>query len=401
MERKRRQIPLIERWESDIKAYEKNVEVKTASSQCTKCKNVIKADALHCCIYKDEQKPEYVLFCEKECSSFESIDNLQIENLSDEESKLYGGILGFCIGDMLGVPVEFSTRKERLIDEVKELRAYGTYHQPFGTWSDDTSMTLCLIDAINTGFTLQKLADNFLKYCYEGAFTPYNEVFDIGTSTKNAIQNIKNGMNLAECGGVKESDNGNGSLMRVLPLAYIGAFTEKKDLKKITESVSSLTHAHSRAKLACIIYVIFAYELILGNEKMKALDNMVQYIKDKCKEDYLNEFPYFKNILDKSIITCNEINIKSTGYVVDTLEAVFWLFFNFNSYQSIVLKAVNLGGDTDTIAAIAGGIAGIYYGFRSIPDRWVQNIEKKQEIYDMITKFYHVVKEHYFSHDIV
>ena len=140
MERKRRQIPLIERWESDIKAYEKNVEVKTASPQCTKCKNVIKADALHCCIYKDEQKPEYVLFCEKECSSFESIDNLQIENLSDEESKLYGGILGFCIGDMLGVPVEFSTRKERLIDEVKELRAYGTYHQPFGTWSDDETL---------------------------------------------------------------------------------------------------------------------------------------------------------------------------------------------------------------------------------------------------------------------
>lgn len=388
MDTEKRQLSLVERWELDIKSYEKGVNIKISSPQCKKCKNYIKADALHCSIYRNEKKPKDVMFCRKECSAFVSDDILEISSLNKSESKLYGGIFGFCIGDMLGVPVEFSTREERANDQVQELRAYGTYHQPFGVWSDDTSMTLCLIDAINNGFSLYKLAENFKKYYKEAAFTPNGEVFDIGNSTQIAIEKMIRGIEPVKCGGASEIDNGNGSLMRILPIAYMAKNLKKEDLIKMIEDVSSLTHAHDRTKLACIIYTVFGMYLIKENEKMKAYDETIQFIKRNCQEKYLKELKHFENILTKSIISFDKKQIKSTGYVVDTLEAVFWLFLNFDSYKKIVLEAVNLGGDTDTIAAIAGGIAGIYYGFDSIPDRWVQNVARKHEINEMLVDFY-------------
>ena len=101
----------------------------------------------------------------------------------------------------------------------------------------------------------------------------------------------------------------------------------------------------------------------------------------------MNVSRYFERILNKTIINAAENEINSTGYVVDTLEAVIWTFFSTDEYQKAILKAINLGGDTDTIAAIVGGIAGIYYGFNAIPNRWIQNIARKEELYDMFKKF--------------
>ena len=145
MNKESRQLSLVERWKLDIKAHKEGGNLKKSSPQCELCKYFIKGDALHCEIYKNEKKPKYVMFCYKECPSFTSSDLLEINIIDNESDRLYGGIFGFCVGDMLGVPVEFSSRQERKNDEIKELRAYGTYNQPFGTWSDDTSLMLCLI----------------------------------------------------------------------------------------------------------------------------------------------------------------------------------------------------------------------------------------------------------------
>lgn len=391
MNRENKQLELIEKWELDIKSYKESAKVETAVPQCEKCKYYIKGDALHCKRFKDERKPQYVIFIEKECPSFCSYDTLNLGALNEIDQKIFGGIFGLCVGDMLGVPVEFSTREERDTDKVKELRAYGTYHQPFGTWSDDTSMTLCLIDAINKGFSLEKLADSFIKYYKDAAFTPNGSVFDIGISTKNAIKKMIMGIDPIKCGGIKDIDNGNGSLMRILPIAYMNQKLNIEELIKMVEDVSSLTHAHNRAKLACIIYVEFASQLILGKEKKEAYDCLIELINKHCNDKYYDEIKNFGNILNKKIINFNRTQIKSTGYVIDTLEAVFWLFFSFNSYREMVLEAVNLGGDTDTIAAITGGLAGIYFGFNSIPDSWLQNIERKCEIKEMIDTFCKII----------
>lgn len=391
MKERGRQLTLQERWMLDIESYKKGAKVLTASPQCMSCIHFVQSDAWHCKKYVNEEKPHDTRFIEKECPRYEDREPISVKVSDRTESMFYGGLFGFCVGDMLGVPVEFSARSERKKDPVREMRAYGTYHQHFGTWSDDTSLTLCLIDAVNRGYSIEKVADNFVAYYEKGQFTPHGEVFDIGNSTKTAIEKMSNGANPVECGGVHDSDNGNGSLMRILPLVFYGQRTEEDALIKMIEDISSLTHRHKRSKLACIIYVIFAMQLLSGADKKQALDRAVQFVDDQCSTAYIDELGNYARILKEEIISLPEDVIRSTGYVVDTLEAVIWCFFRTESYKEAVLQAINLGGDTDTIAAIVGGIAGIYYGFQSIPNQWVQSLAKKTELYQMFEQFAKIV----------
>lgn len=163
---------LLERWEVDVQAYRNGVKTLVSVPQCETCTNYIKGNALHCRCYENDRKPKYVLFPQKECPAYDNDNPIVLKVQNNRENKIYGGLFGFCVGDALGVPVEFSTREEREQDPVKEMRAYGTYHQPFGTWSDDTSLTICLIDAINRGYSIQRVAENFANFYEKGYFTP-------------------------------------------------------------------------------------------------------------------------------------------------------------------------------------------------------------------------------------
>lgn len=250
---------------------------------------------------------------------------------------------------------------------------------------------MCLIHAINNDFSINKVASNFVKFYKSALFTPHGEVFDIGNATRSAIEKMDSGMNPLECGGRSDIDNGNGSLMRVLPIAFYGENMNEIELIKLIEEISSLTHAHNRSKLACIFYVVYAIQLMNGYGKIDAYNKTIKFIDDKCRENYLDEFKNFKDILEKKCIEYTSHQIKSTGYVIDTLEAALWAFCNADSYKKTVLDAVNLGGDTDTIAAIAGGLAGIYYGYRNIPNSWVQNISRKEELHQMFSEFIDVL----------
>ncbi len=323
----------------------------------------------------------------KECPFYTNNDPIDIKVKNDRENKIFGGLFGFCVGDAVGVPVEFSTREERKRDPVREMRAYGTYHQPFGTWSDDTSLTLCLIDAMNKGYSIERVAKNFIKFYEKGEFTPYGEMFDIGNATREAIIKMGTGKDPIACGGKTESDNGNGALMRILPVAFWGIDLNDQRLIKLIEEISSLTHGHGRSKLACIFYVKFVIQIISGFNKEDALDRTIAFINKYCKETYLDEFQNFNKILSRKIVNITEDKVRSTGYVVDTLEAVLWTFFHADGYRDAILKAINLGGDTDTIAAIVGGIAGIYYGLSEIPQEWLQGIAKKKELYQIFEQF--------------
>lgn len=182
MHRNNKANSLIERWEVDVRSYRNGTKTLVSIPQCETCINYIKGNALHCRYYDSERKPKYVLFPKKECPAYDNNSPIDLRIQNDRENKIYGGLFGFCVGDALGVPVEFSTREERKKDPIKEMRAYGTYHQPFGTWSDDTSLTICLIDAINRGYSIKRVAENFVDFYEKGYFTPYGEVFDIGIS---------------------------------------------------------------------------------------------------------------------------------------------------------------------------------------------------------------------------
>lgn len=378
---------LIERWKMDIQSYQKGAKPLVSIPQCETCANYIRGNALHCKCYVEERKPKYVMFPEKECPLYVNSKEMKLTISDDRANKIYGGLFGFCVGDIVGVPVEFSTREERKRDPVREMRAYGTYHQPFGTWSDDTSLTLCLVDAMNKGYSIDKVAQNLVDFYEKAYFTPHGEVFDVGNSTKGAIERISAGKDPIECGGMLDTDNGNGSLMRILPIAFYGSELEDKVLIKIVEDISSLTHGHKRSKFACIFYVEFAIRIFAGDEKIEALEKTIYFIKKNCLDFYRDEIKNYNRIMEKRIVVLTEDEIRSTGYVVDSLEAALWSFFHAEGYRETILKAVNLGGDTDTIAAIAGGIAGIYYGVMDIPENWIQSVVRKEELQRMFEKF--------------
>lgn len=311
---------------------------------------------------------------------------------NDEGDLIRSAILGLCIGDALGVPVEFQSRQSLAFDPVESMRGYGTYNMPIGTWSDDTSLTLCLLDSLSNGLDYEDIMSKFVSWYKEGSYTQYGEAFDIGTGTKAAIQRYLNGTAPLECGGKSEFDNGNGSLMRILPLLFylrseFGAhFYDFNEAFNVTHNVSALTHGHPRSQLACGIYLTVASMIMDGMALREAISDgikkaMTFYAKD---ESFGQELGAFERLKSDTFKNLEEFEIRSSGYVVDTLEAALWCLLNTSSYKECVLKAVNLGNDTDTIAAVAGGLAGLYYGGDQIPVEWVDAIPSIEIIDELV-----------------
>ena len=303
------------------------------------------------------------------------------------ESK--NGIIGFAIGDALGVPVEFKSREELKQEPIVDMVGYGTYNVPKGTWSDDTSMTLATIDSIiKTGkINTNDIADRFLKWFRKAEYTATGYTFDIGRTTIQALAKYELKLDIASnCGEDNEFSNGNGSLMRMLPVAYYCFAKNLKDeeILNLVKEVSSITHKHEVSILGCYIYVRYVLELLNGGNKAVAY----QRIKNINYNFFDNSIiERYNRIIRNNINDYNVKEIKSTGYIVDTLEAVFWLFLNYNDYNTIVLRAVNLGNDTDTIGACTGGLAGIYYGTDSIKSKWRSNLLKYSDIIELCNKF--------------
>lgn len=293
--------------------------------------------------------------------------------------KVKDGICGFVVGDALGVPVEFYSREELKNDPVKDMREYGTYNQVKGTWSDDSSMTLAtMVSIVNkNGIDYNDIMNEFCKWAFNGEHTPHGERFDIGNTTIRGLNRYRQGADPLESGGNSTHDNGNGSLMRVLPLAYIPDI----DYETV-ENISSLTHAHSRSKIACVLYVEIAKSMLKNN---LTIDEHINNSSKKIKEYYGDneELHHFDRIFNDDL---NE-NIRSGGYVIDTIESVIYCLKTTDNYKDAVITAVNLGGDTDTTAAICGGLAGIYYGYEEIPIDWLDEIHKLDEIHSLCEKF--------------
>jgi ADP-ribosyl-[dinitrogen reductase] hydrolase len=297
------------------------------------------------------------------------------------QSKILAGLIGLCVGDALGVPVEFSSRLERIKSPVTTMQGYGTYDVPAGTWSDDSSLTFCLAECLCNGFSLDAIANSFWRWYNENYWTPHGEVFDIGNTTFMAIVDFHRGVPPLQCGGKTENSNGNGSLMRILPIAYYYKTLDFPEIIERSHQVSCITHAHLRSQMACGIYISIAVCLLEGLEPRSAYLQGLKNIQNIYSvADYTLELSHFERVLSGDIANLPVDAIRSGGYVIDTLEASLWCLLNSSSYAESVLKAVNLGGDTDTTAAVTGGLAGIYYGIENIPVEWIEQIARKEDI---------------------
>ncbi|TMM51962.1 hypothetical protein FEE95_21330 [Maribacter algarum] len=305
------------------------------------------------------------------------------------------GILGLAIGDAIGVPVEFQSRVMLDKSPVTDMQGFGTHHQPPGTWSDDSSLTFCLADSLCDGFDLADIAKQFIAWKLNAKWTAHDEVFDIGIQTMKAINQLiqinqdKDWESLKYLRyEVDEFTNGNGSLMRILPLYHVlkGEGVEKGF--EIIWEVSALTHGHIRAAISCLIYLVLVDELMEEREKATAYFNTRTRINKFFQEREIvtSETQQFDRIITNNIQDLDRNEIKSSGYVVDSLEASLWCFLKSESYKDCILKAVNLGEDTDTTAAITGGLAGIYYGYESFPENWLDGLVMTKQIEELANR---------------
>ena len=307
------------------------------------------------------------------------------------KEKIKSSIIGFITGDALGVPFEFQSRAKLKLKPVTTMIEGGSWDQPIGTWSDDTSMVLATLDSLPLGFDLNDLGQHFDDWYFQKQYTPHGKVFDIGNQTKAGLNRIHK--LISEKLPVTplplvtdEEKNGNRSLMRILPFAfYLVNYPIEKRWEVISE-VSSLTHPHLRSVISCFIYSELAMELMLGEDKLISFMRMQERVSDFLKGLIpQSELEIFGRILNSDIRNLSESEIQSSVYVIHTLEAVLWCFLNQDNYSDAVLKGVNLGNDTDTIGALIGGLVGITYN--DIPTKWVDLLVKKKEILGLIDVF--------------
>lgn len=300
--------------------------------------------------------------------------------------RVLGGLWGAIVGDALGVPVEFKSRAEVQANPVTNMRGHGTHHQEAGTWSDDGALTLCTVDSLlNHAFNTEDMGKRFVGWYEHGLWTARGEVFDIGLTTTDALMRIQAGIPAEEAGGRDERCNGNGSLMRILPVALRCAPELPTEFQDHLERTSAITHGHERSRMACTFYGLVVRELMAGSGPEAAIRSARSIFTDTYGAKL--ELATFRRVLRDDFSALAEDEIVSTGYVIHTLHASLWCLINSGSFKECVLKAVNLGGDTDTTGCVAGGLAGVAYGHQAIPTEWVQQLARHQQLEQLFHRF--------------
>jgi ADP-ribosylglycohydrolase len=299
--------------------------------------------------------------------------------------RLVGGLLGVLVGDALGVPVEFTGRAVRDQDPVTGMRGFGTWNQPPGTWSDDSSMTLANADAlVSEGWDLEAQMRGFLAWYDQGRWTPHGSVFDIGNRTRNSLMLFRTGVDLDRCGGDEEDDNGNGSLMRCLPVSCWLFGRSTAEMVRLAGEASALTHAHARSRLACAWHGLWCDAVLGGGDARGAARGAVERLRRHVPAE---ERGPLARMLDGTALDLPRAGVSSDGYVVSTLEAAAWCVVNHRDFPTAVLAAVNLGGDADTTGAVAGGMAGLLHGRAAIPGEWLAALARRDEVIGLAERF--------------
>lgn len=303
-------------------------------------------------------------------------------------SKFIDSIIGHAVGDAMGVPTEFCIREYLLMNPVKEMIESDKTGQPAGSWSDDTSMEIATIDSFikNKEFNYDDIMHKWEEWINEAKYTANNDTFDVGRTCLRAIRNHSLGTEPLKCGIDGEQSNGNGSLMRILPVALYSYYRklDVNEIIKLTNELSSLTHKHDISKLGCYIYVRYIMFLLDGKNKNEAYE-LIRTLDYSTYDEYA--ISKYERILKNDISSYTIDNILSTGYVVDTLECALWILLNANSYKETIIATTNIGNDTDTIGAIAGSMAGIIYGYDSIPTSWIDKLMRKDYLIGLASDF--------------
>jgi len=308
------------------------------------------------------------------------------------QERLAGGLVGMLVGDALGVPYEFRAARDIPVRSEIEFEppvGFRRAHKavPPGTWSDDGAQALCLLSSLLETGSLDPgdFAGKLRSWICDAEFTPDGRVFDRGIQTRNAFDRLFRGVPPDRSGPAGEMDNGNGSLMRVLPLALWHRGPDEQ-LYADARSQSLCTHGHLRSQLCCAFYCLWARELLSGADDgwLAAGEKM----RGCAQEDELalKEIEFILREAHRS-------TVRGSGYVLDALWTAR-VALQESSYEQVVRAAIAFGNDTDTTACIAGGLAGVRGGIDAIPERWKEGLRGRDVYEPLLTGLlrYHQAK---------
>lgn len=306
-------------------------------------------------------------------------------------------LLGIAAADALGAPVEFQNPTAIDLAEVasnysqhpNRLTGFGTWEKPIGTYTDDTAMSLCTAEfLLKTPPHTTRLMEIYAKWLYEGHWTADGDVFDVGSTTKKAIDNYSRDRDITTCGPKDIRSNGNGALMRILPILSFAKEVDSHHLYNIAHKMTTCTHGHDIAVDSSFLYLEVAKQIVhvKHEDKTKYLQLLQALVGINSIAHIFTKFWEEDFLMDR-------LDIQPKGYVVDTLEVAIHSFITTNSYKEAVLKAISYGHDTDTNAAITGGLAAIYYGHESIPEEWLTHLKRKDEIIELAKQVDHIYNQ--------
>ncbi len=261
-----------------------------------------------------------------------------------------GMFWGLVVGDCLGSPIQFSDKDRHV--HVTDMLPCDFFHTPPGYWTDDSSMAFCVADSVVrcAGYDLKDIAKTFAKWYREGYWSSLPDAFDVGGATMIAIRGIESG----RLQNGDEDSQGNGSIMRLAP-SYI--LNYGNPVRTILHEVSDLTHQSKR------VY------------------GVVDLMADICDEHMQGH----RTVIQSTYETREEVD--NSGWAVSTLQAALWAFQTTETFEDVMIAAVNLGGDADSIGAVYGQIAGAYYGIDAIPPRWLNAIKDREKVNELIESF--------------
>ncbi len=311
------------------------------------------------------------------------------------------GMMGLVTGDALGVPVQFMNRSQiaaRPEGPVNGMESGGVFDMPEGTWSDDSSMAAAtMVSLMEKGrLDTDDIMKRFVSWLYDGEYTPFGQSFDEGITCSEAIRRYAETMDASSCGRKGEHANGNGALMRILPVCLYYYAKQKYVCTSDDEAIygvhaaAALTHDHLRSNMCCGMYFFMVKSILdssgsLQERLQSGIDQGCRYYARDLGN--LGELAYLDSIKHLDIFAAvPEEEIRSSGYVIDSIEAAVWCLITTATFRECLLKAVNLGDDTDTVAAIAGGLAGLYYGYEAIPEEWLAVIKKREWLEELCSK---------------
>jgi ADP-ribosyl-[dinitrogen reductase] hydrolase len=293
-----------------------------------------------------------------------------------------GAVWGHLVGDAVGVPYEFTT-SDRI--GLVEMRGGGVHRQPPGTWSDDGALMLALLDSLlSAGFDPEDQGRRFLAWRSGRGYTPDGDrPFDIGGATSEALDRIMAGTPAEQAGGTADRDSGNGSLMRILPIALVDPTAAPAEVVELAHRSSRVTHGHPRCLTACALYVLAAVELLRGErDRGGALERATALIG----EDYARRTDAALSAALDELLGWR--GRSGRGFVVDSFWSAWDAFAGARSYRHAIERAVRYGNDTDTTAAIAGGLAGLYWGVAGIPDEWLGAMRGREVVEPLIERLH-------------